>query len=757
MSEQIKAFEFGRFHLDAEESLLLLDGHPVSIEPQVFKTLLALVENNGHLCEKRWLIGQVWGDTIVEEGNLSRNISVLRKLLGDGYIQTIPKRGYRFVVPVEEPQGKGVEVLVHQRVSSSIVLEEEIETDATDRPDEAAAIQPDVHNQTARASRNGQASVGMAQTEASHQLWRRRWGLKTALFIGGLLALAYLGTLFWRGAGKAEVGASLRHASFTQLTDQPFLEYYPSLSPDGKSLAYLSFVTGHGDIYLQRVGGRNPTNLTPDSAALDLHPAFSPDGEQIAFSSEREGGGIFVMGATGENVRRLTDFGFHPAWSPDGKSILCATGLVWTPDTCRTMSQIWLVNVTTGEKRKLVTNEDANQPQWSPNGQRIAYWGRYQGGQRNIWTMPADGGESVAVTNDRATNWNPVWSPDGKYLYYTSDRGGSMSLWRVAIDELSGKIISQPEPVSPPSEYTMHLSFSRDGRQLAYVSEIRRANLHRIEFDSVSGTVKGQPIAITQGSQQMFTPQLSPDGAWLTFESTGTKQEDLFIIKPDGTGMRQLTDDPHKDRQLRWSPDGKRIAFSSDRTGSFEIWTINHDGSNLQQLTFTAGRNAAHPVWSPDGTRLAYGLGGSGTFILETGKPWPEQTPQLMPHVSGTNATFRAFSWSPDGRKLAGWYRRSERESEDAFGIALYSIESQQFEKFDAFGITPVWLSDSRRLIFGNGGGVLYLLDTQTKKVRQLYSLAPQLIDGFTLSRDDHSIYFSYFTEEADIWLLSQP
>jgi Tol biopolymer transport system component len=381
-----------------------------------------------------------------------------------------------------------------------------------------------------------------------------------------------------------------------------------------------------------------------------------------------------------------------------------------------------------------------------------------------IWRIDADGRGLTRVSEEAEAKRGrfqymvtPVPSPDGKYLYYTSNRGGSMSLWRVAIDELSGKVMGQPEPVPTPSEYAMHLSFSREGRQLAYVSEIRRANLQRIEFDSISGIVKGQPIAITQGSQQMFHPQLSPDGEWLTFESIGTKQEDLFIIRPDGTGMRQLTDDPHKDRQLRWSPDGKRIAFSSDRTGNFEIWTINRDGSNLQQLTFTAGRNAARPVWSPDGTRLAYGLGGSDTFIMETGKPWPEQKPQLVPQVSGTNETFRAFSWSPDGRKLAGWYRRSDSESENAFGIALYSIESQQFEKFDASGVTPVWLGDSRRLIFGDTGGKLFLLDTQTKKVRQIYSLAPQLIDGFTVSRDDRSIYFSYFTEEADIWLCNLP
>ncbi|HET6669168.1 MAG TPA: transcriptional regulator, partial [Pyrinomonadaceae bacterium] len=105
MNTQPNIFEFGRFRLDTEESRLLLDGQAIPLEPQVLKTLQVLVENSGHLCEKSWLIAQVWRDTIVEEGNLARNISVLRKALGDRehgnhFIETIPKRGYRFVAAV---------------------------------------------------------------------------------------------------------------------------------------------------------------------------------------------------------------------------------------------------------------------------------------------------------------------------------------------------------------------------------------------------------------------------------------------------------------------------------------------------------------------------------------------------------------------------------------------------------------------------------------------------------------------------------
>jgi Tol biopolymer transport system component len=138
---------------------------------------------------------------------------------------------------------------------------------------------------------------------------------------------------------------------FAQLTDQPGWERFPSLSPDGKSVAYASRTTGNWDIYLQRVGGRNPINLTKDSLADDSQPAFSPDGEWIAFRSERGGGGIFVMGATGESVRRLTDSGHNPAWSPDGREIAYATEVVSDPGVRNTVSQLWAVAVFSGERR----------------------------------------------------------------------------------------------------------------------------------------------------------------------------------------------------------------------------------------------------------------------------------------------------------------------------------------------------------------------------------------------------------------------
>src|SRR5262245_54285034 len=111
MSQQVThGYEFGHLRLDAVEHLLLRDGEAVPLTPQAFDLLLALVVRHGHLLEKEELLKKVWPDTFVEETNLASNISQLRKALGDGenghrYIETAPKRGYRFVASVREIVG----------------------------------------------------------------------------------------------------------------------------------------------------------------------------------------------------------------------------------------------------------------------------------------------------------------------------------------------------------------------------------------------------------------------------------------------------------------------------------------------------------------------------------------------------------------------------------------------------------------------------------------------------------------------------
>src|SRR5262245_12004557 len=591
-------------------------------------------------------------------------------------------------------------------------------------------------------------------------------GWKVALALGllwlvAMLAVVWPRLLEWRKEGPASVSLWSR-ASSVRLTDGAGPELFPSLAPDGRTLVYASYEAGNWDIWRQELdqqaGARKLINLTLGSTADDTQPAFSPDGQWIAFRSERDGGGIFMMNARGEHVRRLVGPGYyyHPAWSPNGLEIICTRENVVRPDERNAGErQIWVVTVATGAIRP-VTGEDAAQPQWSPHQYRIAYWGARQDTRRDIWTRSTRGGEPVAVTNDDALDWNPIWSPDGRYLYFVSERAGSMNLWYVALDERTGRALGEPERIATSAVYSQHPTLSRDGRRLAYVQTNPRKSLERIAFDPQRGIVVGRSSRITRGSRWATDLNLSPDGQWLAYASVGEKQEDLFLLRSDGAGERlQLTNDAAKDRGPRFSPDGQRLAFYSTRSGAWEIWTINRADGQLQQITFTAGARAFLPIWSPVGDRLVYTLHPGRPFLLELSKPWSEQNPRPLLSDDEPDVTFWPTDWSDDGRYLIG-VGQAGRDVQSP-RLSSYSFASRQFEHLQTefSGRSMVWLNDRRRFLF-RAGGKLFLMDSKTRKYDVVYSAAPNHLTRLALSPDDRMIYFGMEEDESDIWLLSR-
>jgi Tol biopolymer transport system component len=540
--------------------------------------------------------------------------------------------------------------------------------------------------------------------------------------------------------------------SFSQLTSEPGGEWFPSLSPDGKWIAYAGDGRGNRDIYLQSVTGQTPINLTADSPDDDDQPAFSPDGEKIAFSSRRDGGGIFVMGRTGESLRRLTRGGFNPSWSPDGAELLYTSENVQIdPQNTSGVSELWAVAVATGARRRIEL-PDAVLPSWSPRGRRIAYTSRREiGGARKIdvWTADANGSNAVAVTTDGAFNWNPIWAPDGTHLYFSSSRGGTPNLWRVAIDEGTGKILDEPEALTAPTPFAAHLSISKDGGLLAYSSVLRTRNIQRVAIDPAAGTTRGEPEWVTTGSRTWSNPDPSPDGTLVAFYSN-PQPELLYVARPDGSVLRQVTSGAFTDRMPRWSPDGRWLAFFSNRGGGYHVWKIRPDGSELQQLNDVP--DASFPAWSPDGSHIAVSMtAGPGhpadtTHILDANRSARDQQPEWLPDATDAHP-FIVNSWSPDGLTLAG------QDNLANHGILTYSLRAKTYARLTSDGGYPVWLPDSRRLIYVAGGKDFMLVDAVSRKTRKIFSVQRDVIGPAQLSRDGRAMYFSRRVTEADIWL----
>jgi serine/threonine protein kinase/Tol biopolymer transport system component len=584
--------------------------------------------------------------------------------------------------------------------------------------------------------------------------------LITAAVIIALMTAGF--SLWWLYFREAPAASPWLNAYVTQVTDLPGEESNPSLSPDARSVYYARRVNDQWDVFVQRAGGANAQNLTKDFDGDNDQPACSPDGSRVVFRSARNGGGLYVMGATGESPRKISDFGQNPAWSPDGTEIVCGTDYILDPKRRISESKLWVINVGNGEKRPLITEGDAAQPRWSPNGHRIAYFFRTAAGRRDIWTVPAKGGQPVPLTDDAALDWNPVWSPDGNYLYFASDRQGIASLWRVRIDEMTGGRLGDPEAVTGPVAEILQIDISRDGRRIVYTTRVQFANLQTIGFDPVKKITIGQPSWITQGSRPSGSPNISPDGQFVAFHSLGAAQEDIWLIRSDGAGsITNLTNDHEIDRLPRWSPDGNRLAFYSNRTGKSQIWIVNRDGSGKQQITF-GERGTATPFWSPKGRHLGYAFtnNGGGTQIIDVDQPWDRQTPLTLPPVNADGDWFNGWLWSPDGKLIAGTVGGVRgKESRGLVGVHIYSLETQSYEKITDSGSRPEWLNDSRHFIYidvnKNSGGEISLADSRTKKTRVIASMPPFVISSVGISPDNRRLIYTATDHQADIYMLS--
>lgn len=596
-----------------------------------------------------------------------------------------------------------------------------------------------------------QPQVSMSSGAFSIELLNHRFDLTNLFkpkYIPWYISILFLAALIFVLLHKTEVSANGIN-KFEQLTEQSGEELWPDFSHDGNYLIYTKSVDGVKHIFLQRVGGVKTIDLTADSKFDNYQASYSPNGDLIAFRSERDGGGIFVMGSTGESVHRLTDFGYNPTWSPDGKKVLLATESILNPYGRYSVSQLWTVNVSSGETQKIY-NGDAVQPEWSPNGKWIAYWGLPAGtGKRIIYIIPSSGGKPVEVTSGSYIDWCPAWSPDNKYLYFSSSRGGSMNLWRIRIDENSGKKLSGFEPVTTPSPFCEMAKFSDDGNRIVYVSADIRDNIYKVNIDPASEKIIGSPVPVTEGTKQFLYLNISPDNKWIAAASKG-QQESIYIMRSDGSGIVKLTNDSYKNRGPAWSPDGRKLAFYSDRSGKYEIWQIDIDGSNLRQLSKTEGQ-IFNPIWFPDGRRILFGCTELNPGIFEIGSV-PSDQIEYLPFGKDKGLAFSENSLSPDGKYIVG--NKQKIISGDLAGMFIYSIVDKSYKKISDSGMDPVWLNDSKRILYSEKGS-FYIMDTGSGKSKLIYNVNKNFISTsrmFVLSPDNKTIYYIKEEKESDIW-----
>ncbi len=586
--------------------------------------------------------------------------------------------------------------------------------------------------------------------------WGKRIGAAGIAVAVAALAWAFFGT-----SGTSPTGPTI--GALRQLTTSSGVDFAGTISDDGDWFAFTRRADdGSFSIFLQSVGSRTPIHLVDNGVS----PAFSPNGERIAFSGRPfpsanrvVGGGISTMGRTGDDIRRLSEQGFNPAWSPDGTKLVYADEFVsWNPYTRQQNSKLHILGIAGGAPVTLNVT-DGVQPSWSPNGHRIAYWANISG-QRDIWTVPAERGadgtvtqdDAVAVTEDEYIDYSPVWSPDGDWLYFASTRGGSMAIWRVAIDEMSGETLGEPQQITSGGLGDPGMmSFSADGTRLLYSLMLARGSIVAADFDPDALAITSETVPVVQGTRRLNNPDVTMDGAMITYQAEGA-QQDIFVAGTDGANEQQVTDDLSKDWQPHWSPDGQKIAFYTNFGGDYEIWVMNRDGTGRTRLTDTTTGDAPQAtVWSPDGTKIATFMSDNDkTFIIDADKAFDQQVEDVLPPVPGGDGKFQPSDWSPDGNSIVGAVDPAEGTT-DAATIWRFDIATRDYELLTE-GTNAAWMADGLRVLFRNPEtGGFHVVNTESRSVRSVR--VPEAAT-MVLSYDNLRAYFVQLDEESDIWLL---
>lgn len=549
-------------------------------------------------------------------------------------------------------------------------------------------------------------------------------------------------------------------AEVEQITSEPGIEALPALSPDGEWIAYRSDVSGTGDIVIRRIGEDRARNLTQWMQAEESDPAFSPDGRQIAFRSTYQNGGIYVMDRDGGALRRITQFGASPTWTPNGRAIVFATrssidpgsgalsGDVYLPSGIRSGgSEGWIVNVESRIVSRL-SRGDFRQPSVSPDGKRIAYWAAplpatpgttLSRRETGLWTVAIDGSDARHVVprgGPNAVDWNPLWSPDGEFLYFLSDRGGRVGVWRATMNLKTGRSTGRVLPMAFDAARAASLAISGNGRSLAWSTAEWTPTLLRVDYDADTRSTRGTPMAVARvRSFRCLEP--SPDGAQLA-GVTNQQPPDIQVLRLATGEVAPITRNDAIEGCPRWSPDGTRLAFHSNAQGRQQLWIAHADGSG-RHLAVQAPGEQTDPVWSPDGTAIVatdrargsnriYAVGTDGTIT-------PRST--LPPLDQG----FVPVSWSPDGMKIAGTAAGAVWIYDTTFGLYTRLMP----------GSHPTWLSSGRRLILASEGRLI-LVDVATRFTREILALPDLHLATPTLSPDDRQLYFTRNAPESNVW-----
>ncbi len=479
---------------------------------------------------------------------------------------------------------------------------------------------------------------------------RKAWFLALLFTSVGLASIAV-----WRFWPLPEENTPLSEFEVVQVTSSAGWEGQPAISPDGSRIAYSSNESGNLDIYVADVHGRGHRQLTDDPSD-DTDPAWFPDGSAVAFTSERGGKtAIWRTGIEGGGATLLLDNALDPAISSDRDQPRIAFARI-SPIGYRIgvapLDNPSSIRILTDDRNGAVM---AHNPAWSPDNRMICYEDRQE-----LWIVEASGGKPRQITFDGEFKRDPVWSSDGRHIYFFGYVKGVQALWRISRDG------DKPQRVTNGTGEEAHPSISRDGKHLVYATN--KTN-YRVELlDRNSGRRNFLP------ESDWIFPAISPDGSKIVLVSTRSgAQEELWLqpllnTKPAGSpkqlmGLGGIASHPV------FSPDGRWVACYRVLKNKREIWTLPLSGEPAIQFTRDPP-SAVHPAWSPDGSMIAYAAlydAGSEIWVASVLEGRPAGPAR---RIAAGKDYARAPAWSPDSSTVA--FRALDKEKSEVWLVPAH-------------------------------------------------------------------------------------
>jgi len=705
-----RLYEFGAFRLDSAERVLWRGEEILVLPPKVFDTLLMLVKREGRVVSKSELMEAIWADAFVEESNLSQNIYTLRRALGideEGkqFIETVPRRGYRFRVPVR--------LLSEVSNDNGADQTEEVSDNNITTNSNVESFENRFKSHSLHLSTNDSGTVTTTQTLVSYtpEEVHLRFALRHALFAGtGILILFALSFGIYQFVIRRNEKSESKIAPIEQLRLQRLTDsgevVFSTISPNGELLAFVRREEDGESVWVKQIATGSSFQTLPPSRKGYRSLTFSPDGCYLFFREEADPGAIYQTPAFGGIPKKVADNLWSDfSVSPDGRQF----AFIRRDTKGDNAYLLMLSNIDGGSERELSARSAPLNYRsvfaWSPdNTKLLVSTGSQQDALLKLLTVDLSTGKETELKTPR---WRAVsralWKPDGKHLIVAAREINepSSQLWMLGFPD------GEVRRLTNDLEAYFWVSLSADGRML--VTRQQRI-VARLWFLTNSDMKKAKQLTFGERNLDGFVGLASaPDGK-IVFSSFAGKNTDLYSMNPDGSNRVQLTVNAGQDNTYPMvSQDGRFIVFTSNRAGTRQIWRMDIDGRNQKQLTFGEEKkeSAESAALTPDGTEVFFikrGTGPAAIWKVSIEGGTQVQVSRL------TNATTEGFlSISPDGKWLAFRHISTQpeiRNEERTMQIGVLPADGNAEPKmFDLQMRRPIiqWSADSTAFYYAEG------------------------------------------------------